>query len=484
MGQLQEVAHNTIFQITGKIFFLAVMLAITWVLTQYLGPSLYGFYVLINVYLAVATRFYDFGVSSIGSREMAKSPERTQELLGGVFSLRLLLAFLTAGLIIGFAFLFYQGEKFEILRNGILISSVTIILNNLTSSWLAVFLARLKMGYGVVAEGLSRIVVLIGVVLAMYLNWSFLAIIGLGVLGNLVYLIIVHMYAARLFHIRVNLSTRLWPKLWRDSWPLGLYLVVSLMLFHADIVMISLMRSTVELGQYAAAYKLLEIALSFGVFFSASVYPVIAHRLQMDDLAGIVRALQRSLSFILAISIPMVLFIIYLANEIILLVSGSEFLGAIPVLKVLSVAVGFGFFNGLFGYMLTAKNYQRTSLLIAAFGLSLNIVLNFILIPQYGIIAAAYTTLVASIIEFIFMGYFMFKIYNFAPQLGLNTRTAIAGAILGLALYYFQFEGEPWYKLIFVATAGLAYGLILLIVNKEFRAILAIVFGKTVRDTR
>ncbi len=53
------------------------------------------------------------------------------------------------------------------------------------------------------------------------------------------------------------------------------------------------------------------------------------------------------------------------------------------------------------GKWVLAEGFQKTALLRAAMGTLINIVLNYMLIPKYGIVGAAYATL----ISYSFIGY-------------------------------------------------------------------------------
>lgn len=478
MSTIQKVAFNTLSQSIGKIIFLIISLVITAILTRYLGPRVYGFYALITVYLALATRFYDFGISSIGSREIAKHPTKAPQILSNVFSLRLVFGILTFLAVILISFLTYRGDEFLILRNAIFIAAFTIIVNNLTSSWITIFLAKLKMGYAAFAEAVNRFAVLIGILIAVKLNLGFLVIISIVVFGNLIYFLLVSLFAKNLFRIKIFLARDQWRKLWKDSWPLGLYLIAGLLLFRIDSILISYLRPPEEVGYYGAAFKVLEVVFNFAVFFSVSVFPIIVYRIQINDQEGIQRILRRSLSFILFISLPIILVIFFLAKEIINLIAGSEFLVAVPALKILTLAVAFGFFNVLFGYLMTAKNKQNIALNIAVFGLILNIILNIIFIPQYGFIAAAYTTLLAQFIEFILSGFFMIKFYSASIDLKNTSKILIIALLTGIFIFSFNSLDIVLYRVGIAFLGSFLYFTILIFWNKEFKEIFLKFFKK------
>ena len=92
---------------------------------------------------------------------------------------------------------------------------------------------------------------------------------------------------------------------------------------------------------------------------------------------------------ILALVIPGVL----LFNQgIVSLIAGAEFSSSGLILKILSLALIFSYFNHLFGFSLIALNRQRDSLKIGVVALVWNLVLNIYFVPKGGVIAAAWIT--------------------------------------------------------------------------------------------
>ncbi len=475
---IQKVAYNTGTQIIGKLVVIIISLVITAFITRYTGPKLYGYYVLIATYLALAGSFYDIGVGTIGSREIARFPKKSSSIMSNVFSLRFLFAIITFAGVVIISLLTYSGDTFIILRQAIIISAFTILINNLTSSWITIFLARLKMGHIAFSEVLNRAFVLFGVFLVIKYDLGFLAIVWATVLGNLLQLAVVNIFAKYLFHLKLFFTQKDWKKFFIDSWPLGLFLILANLLFRIDTIFISYLRDAKEVGLYGVSYKVFDIILASGTFFAGSVFPIIASRLQQRDTEGLSRAVRRSLEFMLFISLPLVIFTFFLAREIILFIAGKEFITATFSLKVLSVAVVFSFFGLLFGYLMVAKNKQKIALVIISVGLTINVILNLIFIPKFGFNAAAITTLLAQFIYFITTGYFILKFY----PIRISTKNILQMFSLAivLILFYSAFYhlNYSWEKFIIAFLGIFTYWGVLIFWNREFKFIFLRILNK------
>jgi O-antigen/teichoic acid export membrane protein len=84
-----------------------------------------------------------------------------------------------------------------------------------------------------------------------------------------------------------------------------------------------------------------------------------------------------------------------LAKPIINILFGAQYLAAAPILQIY-IWSSLGLFIGSgVGSYLTAENKTKTIFGINFFAMLINIALNLILIPKYGLVGAAWATLVA-----------------------------------------------------------------------------------------
>jgi O-antigen/teichoic acid export membrane protein len=170
--------------------------------------------------------------------------------------------------------------------------------------------------------------------------------------------------------------------------------------YQTDTFMISIMLSEEAIGWYGAAQTIL---LGFWVIpraIRSALYPLMAtYYVHAPDKLDILyeKAFQYSLIF----SLPMVVGVFLLAEEIIFLVFGPSFAPAVPVLKWSIWGVVFSFLNVPNARLMLLNNQQRTLSWLTGISTLTNVGLNILLIPRLGIVGAAIARLFASFVLFL-----------------------------------------------------------------------------------
>jgi O-antigen/teichoic acid export membrane protein len=160
-----------------------------------------------------------------------------------------------------------------------------------------------------------------------------------------------------------------------------------------------------SVGIYSVSTKIYNIFKNLIVSFLVVLIPRFSLMVHEKNGKENVSALFNYLSTILiTVASPMIFGLIMLSNDVVLIVSGPDYLKAVPSLIILMVACFFSFFAYLFSQCILIPNKREKDFFVAtAISASVNIVLNFILIPLLQEIGAAITTLLAEIITMLFV---------------------------------------------------------------------------------
>lgn len=173
------------------------------------------------------------------------------------------------------------------------------------------------------------------------------------------------------------------------SAPLIVATVLSRLLTWTDTLMLGAFRSSDEVGLYGAAYPLANsLVVLFGAF--GFIYLPLASRLDADDERGEVAGVfQLTTKWIVIGTFPAFLALAVFPGDVIGIVFGGEYTGAATALTILAV----GFFThaaaGRNRETISALGYTKYIFLSNAVGLTVNVALNLVLIPAYGIVGAA-----------------------------------------------------------------------------------------------
>jgi O-antigen/teichoic acid export membrane protein len=200
-----------------------------------------------------------------------------------------------------------------------------------------------------------------------------------------------------------------------------------------DVPLLKLFKSSAEVGWYSFAYKPFEAMLFVPITMLGVVLPVLAvyQRSSMDRLRAAVSMFFKAL---LMVGWPLSVGVVILVTPLAGLWSGF-YPQSIPALRILALAFVFAFVNNAFIGALTVIDRQATYAKAAGASLVVNLVLNLILIPPFGYIAASWTTVAT---EAVLVGAGWWLTVRHLGNLHLaaaSWRPILAGVVMGAVLY-------------------------------------------------
>ncbi|HET8822499.1 MAG TPA: flippase [Thermoleophilaceae bacterium] len=425
------VASNTAIQIAGKAGVLAIGLASIAILTRYLGPEDYGRYTLALTYMQLFAVLADVGLFTIVVREISRDPERTERLVGNTLTLRLALAAAAIALAALISLLLPYDPD---VRAAILLAGLPLLFGMLNSTFVTVLQARLRMGRAVAGDVIGRAVSLAAVGLVVALDLGFLAVMGTAAAGALATALVTMLLTRRVAPVRPRAEPRVWRRLLVMALPLGVALAVNEVYFRADTLIISLYQPYEQVGLYTLAYRMLELTLVFGTVFLTTTFPLLSQAVARDEPRAR-RTIQLSTDLFVALGAPLVAGGLVLAPDLVELAAGSDFEDASTPLRVLLAAGALAWINGVFGYALIAKERQLSALWLNGTALALNVGLNLLLVPRYGIVSAAAVTVASEVLILAGSYALMRRYFDFFPAPRTLAPALLAAAAMGALLW-------------------------------------------------
>jgi O-antigen/teichoic acid export membrane protein len=171
---------------------------------------------------------------------------------------------------------------------------------------------------------------------------------------------------------------------------------------NSNILMLQFFKGVETVGLYNAPIRIILFITGLSGFLTWSIYPALSK--SYTKRRKIFNQLVNFSAWIFSLfSIPLAFGGIILASGIINLLYGESYSASIPIFSVLINLPIFVFLNCVFGNALSSSGHQKIAtqaVIIAAFS---NLVLNFILIPKYGVFVAAIVTIFTEIIESIYL---------------------------------------------------------------------------------
>lgn len=419
----QRVAANTTYQLAGRAVVLAIAAVSIVVLTRYLGTADYGRYALALSFMQLFGVFADAGLTTIVVRELSRDRSRADILVANALTLRLLLALATIA-VAGLVSLVMPYEPD--VRAAILLAGIPLLFGSLNSALTAVLQAELRMGRAAVADVVGRLAAFGAVLLVVALDLGFYAAVGAAGFGAAATLVTTQALVRPLARVSVAAAPEVWRPLLRASLPVGLALALNEAYVRADTVIISLYRDFHEVGLYSLAYRVLELSTLLGATFLTSMFPVMARRARDGALR---ESVQIAWDVFVIAGSALAACGAVLAPELVRVAAGDEFADAADPLRVLLVAGALAFVNGVIGYALIAVDRQRKALWLNALGLGVNVALNLVLVPAYGIVAAAVVTVFSELIVLAGGLWLARRHLGFVPGAGVVPAAVAAAAV-------------------------------------------------------
>ena len=243
----------------------------------------------------------------------------------------------------------------------------------------------------------------------------------------------------------------------RRSWPLVLHALLGLLIFNVDFFFLRAFRDSATVGRYAAAYTLISFVLNLGVAYGMSLLPAIT-RLSGDPSGE--RALyDKAMAQAFAAALPIAVGGALVAAGIMGVVFGSAYAPAAAPLRVLLCTLPVALARSVAQAALIARGRQDQVLRSVAWAAVVNIALNFALIPRYGMVGAAASTLITETVRTILSLAYVAREGLPLPPARRFWRAALAAAAMAAALLAVR-PPSFWVAL---ALGAASYALVLLL---------------------
>ena len=383
---------NTSWLMGERILRMGVSLFVGIYVARYLGPERYGLLSYANSFVGIFLALATLGLDEVVVRELLKTPEQREKILGTSFLLKLI-GTLLMWVAIFTAVPFTEND----LQTNILI--IIIAFGAVFQAFNVIdlnFQAKVKSKHVVHAQFvqliISSIVKIILVVNDAPLIW-FASVYSLDVIVLAMGLVFAYLYnGENIFSWKWSFETSKY--LLHDSWPLILAGVVVSVYMKIDQVMIKEMLGAKEVGLYAAAVKLSEAWYFLPMAIASSLFPAIINA-KVYQKEVYYQRLQKLYDLMVWIAIAIALPISILSSWIIELLYGNEYLESSSVLNIHIWSGIFIFLGVASSKYLIAENYIKKTFYRTFVGALLNIIMNYYLIGTMGIKGAAISTFVS-----------------------------------------------------------------------------------------
>ena len=237
---------------------------------------------------------------------------------------------------------------------------------------------------------------------------------SLAIVSFLAFLSFVHNYnKVKKINDNEKIEDLKYSDILKISIPLMFAQSVQFIMASTDKLMLGSMRSPEEVGIYFTAFKLSMFASVALMAVNSIAAPIFAELYGKKDFIGLRKVAHQCSKIIFLTTLPIVL-VFFLFPNFLLGLFGPEFAeGGITAFVFLSFGKLISSLSGSVGNLLQMTGHQVIFMFVLSFGAIVNVLLNFFLIPEFGINGAALASMISLSMWNLIMVYFVKKEFGF-----------------------------------------------------------------------
>lgn len=469
----------------GFLLFLNLLIKPFWIfgvdrtVQNVVGAEDFGFYFIVFNFSFLFNILLDFGITNFNNRNIAQNTQLLNKHFSSIVILKFMLAIVyfivtfSAGILWGF-----RGNELWILAllglNQFFISFILYLRSNISALLLFKTDSVLSVLDRILMIAICSVLLWGGVTEQRFrIEWFVYAQTASYLLTALVALLIVIRKAS---FRKLNWNYPFFMLIIRQSLPFAILVLLMTFYNRIDTVMLKgiLPKETgnIQAGIYAHAYRLLDALNNIAYLFSVLLLPLFARLIKRGERVDNLSRLSFTILFVVSV-----------------IFSVTSFFYSFPIMNLMyehyifESAKVFGILTGcfvaisttyVFGTLLTANGNLKQLNYVAAGGMILNISLNLILIPRYGALGSAWTSLITQAVMAVIQVVLAVLFFRF--RININYLIRLFFFFTGvIAINYFgQWLPFAWIKSVFVVIIASVFlaGLLNLLNIKTFIKIL------------
>lgn len=387
----KKIISNLFWAMLGKVVNMTGTLFVGILVARYLGPEQYGLMNYVISYVALFSIISSFGLDFIEIRELAKFPEKKEIILGTCIRLRFIftsIAYLlvvltlilhrtdyyTSIMILAYSLTLYA-ENFNLIRNYFtsIVKNEYVVKSEITRTIIGaiikicLLLCKAPLTYFILAAMLDTFLVSSG----YYISYK-------KIVGN----ISDWKYEKKIVRFYI-----------KEAFPLVLSGAAVVIYQRIDQVMIGNMINNASVGYFSTAGKFVDIILFIPMILTNTISPLLI-KLQIKDKATYEKKKRQFVNLVVWSSIILSVLVAIFAYPLIIFTFGEEYAPAIPVLQIMAFKTVGMALSSSSGQIIIMEGTQKWAFIRNIIGCIICILLNYLLIPHYGIIGSAWVTII------------------------------------------------------------------------------------------
>ncbi|OGF46222.1 MAG: hypothetical protein A2452_13450 [Candidatus Firestonebacteria bacterium RIFOXYC2_FULL_39_67] len=426
---MNKIVKNIISTYSSNVINKFMSFALLIIIARKFDVLVFGLVSFATVFIDYFSVLASLGIESIAIRNLSKNRSLRNAYYSNVLILRIVLSILALILIIVSALIIgYKDIKLWL----ILLYGVNMFLSAFNVNW--IFSSHEKLELTAASRTINNIV-MFGV-LMMFLRYStsILMLPIMQIFSTSITIVMEYIIYIRVFgRLKYIFKKKLFAGILRSSIPIGISTILIKICNNSSILFLSFMTSDLSVGLYNAAFRLIYMIQTIADLFFVTLYPTMSNL--VNKIESFEKVCSIAIKIMAIVALPIFIGGLILADKIILHLYGTGYINSVLTFRLLLVYLLTSYIGGIFGYVIMIKRKESTLLKMVFINSVLNVLLNLILIPKYGIEGAAISTIVPTSALFFFWLREYRKVVN-TRYYSLIKLPAIAAIIMGIFLYF------------------------------------------------
>lgn len=391
-----KILKNSIWMLFDRVYFLFLQFFIGVKIANYYGTKINGSYALASSYAAfiiLLLELPNIGVLKIFYRKDTRT----------VFT-HLIFSIVISSLLAVFILINYDNTLFATLLCLLLISSCLSKLSSVISSY---FEYRLELSKVILSMNILTTISYCVQFYVMYRNMTIIEVLCIRILENLIKFIVMSILFWKQKYDQVfQYSAFLLKHILKDSMYLWITHISFVAYTQLDKVMLGNLLGKEEVGIYSIGVSLANMTLLFIHPITVSIFPKML-RLYQKNRKEYMKKYQKFTTMITQVYLYGAIVSYVILRKVFFMVYSKEYENAIAIYGILMFAILWKANASFQTSHITIIGKTKMNFVKTLIGLMGNILLNWFLIPRYGINGAAFATVITNFITLFLLDFFI-----------------------------------------------------------------------------
>ena len=452
---MSSTSKNTFYLLGASIYQKLLSLIYLILLARFLGVENFGKYSFAFSFTVMFSVFLDLALSTVMTREIARDQSKTKKCLNNILSLKIFISFVIFLLIF---FLINLSNHPSLTKNFVYLATLIMIIDSFSFSLYQVFRGFLNLKFEGLGIIFNRTISFIIGLIFILLKFPPIFIILPVLFGSVFY------FLNALFFLKKEIG--FFPSFSFDQPVIKLLLSIALPFLIAgifsqlfgtvDTVLLSFLKGDRAVGLYNSAQKVvISLGALIGGSLTGAIYPAFSYYF-VRNKEKLSFLFNKGIFYLSLIFLPSIFGILLLAEPLISVIYGKDYLEASTTLKIIGFSLPFMFFDYLAFSLLNACEKQKINTFTRGAAVFSLVTANIILIPRFSHLGSAVSCLIGFFVLFILDFYYSIKIVKIEKKyLGEKIRGILLSTLLMILFILFLKDKLQFFVL--VILAGLVY---------------------------